>query len=185
MRFSFHRRPDGTVLTRNCDQGLRDAGRRLTARIAAVMTAIATVIPAFAQDAFKPQPLIQILYVVPPDSSALAGIVTDVTGAPIPDALITVTSASSTDTTANWKRTAKTDNHGHYRIAGLTPAAYSVEIWAPGFQTFRANKEVKRATDLAMDAEMRVSILIGTVVEVPEPAPTPRPRPTLIYKPQR
>ena len=62
-------------------------------------------------------------------TSAIAGQVSDDSGAPIPRALITVT---NNDT--GLKRTATTDNFGRFNFPQLKPGAYSVRIEAQGFE---------------------------------------------------
>ncbi len=60
----------------------------------------------------------------------LSGQVADPSGAVIPQAALTVTSA------AGVSRTGKSDESGQYTISGLAPGAYTVTVQAGGFSTF-------------------------------------------------
>ncbi len=58
----------------------------------------------------------------------LSGVVTDATGAVVPNAVITVVGPQGTVT-----QTTKTD--GKYQVDGLTPGLYTVTVKAAGFTT--------------------------------------------------
>src|SRR6266403_1521063 len=60
----------------------------------------------------------------------LTGIVTDPTGAGVPNAKVTVIDAAK-----GIERSAVTDEHGFYRMSGLAPATYKVSVEHAGFQT--------------------------------------------------
>jgi len=63
-------------------------------------------------------------------SADLTGIVTDPTGAGVPNAKVTVIDAAK-----GIERSAVTDEHGFYRMSGLAPATYKVSVEHAGFQT--------------------------------------------------
>ena len=63
------------------------------------------------------------------NGSILGGTVTDITGAAISGASVTLIGATS-----NSARTVKTDGAGHYLIPWLAGGTYTVEAQAPGFQ---------------------------------------------------
>ena len=62
-------------------------------------------------------------------TGALAGIVTDPSGAAVPNVTITVTNPAT-----GQSRTVTSDATGVYRVPLLPPATYSVEFVAPGFK---------------------------------------------------
>jgi hypothetical protein len=59
----------------------------------------------------------------------LHGIVTDPSGAVIPEAVVMVSSERTSETVV-------TDETGQYAVAGLTPDHYRVQVHAPGFAPF-------------------------------------------------
>src|SRR6266567_2077242 len=63
-------------------------------------------------------------------TGALAGVVTDPTGAAVPNASVTVTSAAT-----NQNRTVTTAGDGAYRVPLLEPGSYRVRFSAAGFKT--------------------------------------------------
>jgi hypothetical protein len=67
-------------------------------------------------------------------TSAIVGQVTDMTGAVVPDASITITSQEN-----GLKRSAKSDDAGRFNFPQLKPGAYAVKVEAQGFQTKQDN----------------------------------------------
>src|SRR5260370_21752585 len=63
-------------------------------------------------------------------SADLTGIVTDPTGAGVPNAKVTVIDAAK-----GIERSVVTDEHGFYRLSGLAPATYKLSVEHAGFQT--------------------------------------------------
>ena len=61
-------------------------------------------------------------------SSALAGTVTDNSGALIPRATVT-----ATDVNTKTARTGETDASGHYLLSQINPATYQIKVTASGF----------------------------------------------------
>jgi len=97
----------------------------------------------------------------------LSGMVTDVTGAVIPGATVTISDTATRET-----RTARTDGAGHYAIEQLPPGTYRVEAQAPGFMT-RTNTAV--AVAAGSQSVANLSLAVGAVtqqVEVTSGAPT-------------
>ena len=66
---------------------------------------------------------------VAPSRGVLHGIVTDPSGAAIPEAVVLISSDS-------FSMTVVTDDTGQYTLAALTPAHYRVQVHAPGFAPF-------------------------------------------------
>ena len=61
-------------------------------------------------------------------SSGIQGIVTDVTGSAVPEAIVHVTNVAS-----GVGRQATTSNEGLYRVINLGPGTYRVNVAVPGF----------------------------------------------------
>ena len=85
-------------------------------------------------------------------NSAIAGSVTDATGALVPGAAVTVTN-QATGATLH----VTTNSAGLYLVRALNPGTYTVEVSATGFRTF-VNRDLALATDqtLRIDAALEV-----------------------------
>src|SRR5579862_97874 len=75
-------------------------------------------------------------------TSALAGTVTDPTGAAIPNATVTITNNGTGQT-----RTATTGADGTYRFTLLPPGTYKVTFAANGFKTAEVASETLNVTE--------------------------------------
>jgi hypothetical protein len=81
----------------------------------------------------------------------IAGVVTDATGAAIPNAVIVVSGPQGVVTV-------KSDASGTYGVSGLTPGLYSVTVTAPGFSKFvSSNNEVV----VDHDSNLAVKLAVG------------------------
>ncbi len=78
---------------------------------------------------------------------AIAGTVTDASGAAVPNASVTVTNKGT-----NLVQTASSDESGYFRVANLQPGSYTMKVEAPGLAPFTAEN---------------VIVQIGSVTEVP------------------
>jgi len=98
--------------------------------------------------------------------SQLRGVVSDASGAVVPNATVTIT-----DTGTNISNVAHTDDKGEYYFTGLRPSTYSVKVQVPGFRTVERTGVV-----LAVDQEssLNFNLTPATVSEkmvVTETAP--------------
>jgi hypothetical protein len=90
---------------------------------------------------------------------SIGGVVTDSSGALVPDAAVTVTSVTTNET-----RTAKADNGGVYTVSSLPLGKYSVHIQANGFRGFTAaNVDVEPGSVTRIDASLAVGSASETV----------------------
>src|SRR5678815_2798719 len=92
--------------------------------------------------------------------SAIAGVVTDTSGAVLPG--VTVEAASPV--LIEKVRTVVTDGAGQYRIIDLRPGAYTVTFTLPGFNTVkRDGVELEGTFSATVNADMRVGALEETI----------------------
>ncbi len=68
-------------------------------------------------------------------TGTLSGVVTDASGAVVPNAAV-----KGTNETTGQAWTAASGSSGEFQLQKLSPGSYSLEVSAPGFQVFRANK---------------------------------------------
>jgi hypothetical protein len=67
------------------------------------------------------------------DTASLTGTITDVTGAIVTDAQVSVANLTN-----GVRRVTRTNAAGEYLVPGLPPAPYDVVITAPGFATAKS-----------------------------------------------
>lgn len=72
---------------------------------------------------------------------AISGDITDPSGAKLPGAVITITSAET-----GFNKTLKTDSAGFYSIGPLNPGHYTLKIVAQGFETLEVNTVIETGT---------------------------------------
>jgi carboxypeptidase family protein len=98
-------------------------------------------------------------------SGDITGTVTDPTGAVISNGTVTVTDAAK-----GLKRSTTTGSDGHYVLAGLQPAVYSISVAKAGFQTeLMKNVTVTVGQVLTLDFHMKVSGVSEAVEVTTEP----------------
>ncbi len=94
------------------------------------------------------------------ESGQISGMVTDESGAVIPNSTVTVTNIGT-----NAARTTTSSATGLYVFTGLAPATYRVNASASGFKAFAANVEVTVGGRISLDARLSVGSAV-TQVEV-------------------
>src|SRR5881397_2839278 len=83
---------------------------------------------------------------------SIFGTVTDPSGAAVPNAKVTVTSATKATS-----YTATTNADGNYSVTHLIPDVYNVKAEAPGFKAFQtANVAVSADTGVRVDGQFQV-----------------------------
>ena len=90
-------------------------------------------------------------------NSELTGIVTDQTGAVVPDAKIVIT-----DPATGFSKTTTSGGTGLYDIAGLNPANYNMKVTAKGFQGYAQNGIV---VNVSSTARADVKLTVGAEAE--------------------
>jgi hypothetical protein len=99
-------------------------------------------------------------------TGAITGIVTDPTGAVVPNAKVTLTSPETGST-----RTTTTGPNGSYAFAQINPASYTIEVQAPGFRTAEQTPII---VTVSQTATVNVRLEVGQAsqtVEVQAAAP--------------
>jgi hypothetical protein len=157
----FYRRPDGTVLTKTCEQGLRAASRRLASRVSVLMSTALVFTPAaaMAQNQANSPQLVQIRE-VPTGTGSVSGTVKDRAGAVVPKAKVTLTLVGSEE-----KRVAEADEEGRYRISALAKGLYRLSVTSPGFAPFQQPVAVSNHREMVSDVRLEVGlVMVGEVV---------------------
>lgn len=166
------RRADGTVLTRDCPVGLRALRRQVAKRTAAIFAAIVSLSgEAFGQESLRKdkssastQTKITRTEIPDKTGTLLSVAVTDVHGAAITDAKISITDLRANDTT-----NAATNDEGRFDIASLVEGIYSIKIESPGFLVYTVSSVViERSTSISVNVVLEVGT-VGEIVIV-EPA---------------
>jgi hypothetical protein len=94
-------------------------------------------------------------------TGTVAGVVTDQSGAVVPDAAVRLT-----DTATNIARTTTTNKDGRYIFVDVSPSVYNIAITKKGFSTTEAEKqEVSVGASLTLNLSLQVGGA-STVVEV-------------------
>jgi hypothetical protein len=87
-------------------------------------------------------------------TATLSGIVTDSSGAVVPQAEVKITSGQ-----AGITRVFSSDAIGHYSLTQLPPSTYSLEIQAKGFETY---KQTGIVLDAGESATQNISLTVGS-----------------------
>src|SRR5438445_6359962 len=124
---------------------------RITVRFTPLFTLLLSSAFAFGQASYVAQ---------------IRGVVTDQTGALVPNASITITNDAT-----NISTTARTNDHGLYILTGLRPAVYTIRAYGAGFRATEQKNVV-----LQVDQQTTIDFTLHpvgviTTVEVTEAAP--------------
>src|SRR5215204_936152 len=107
--------------------------------------------------------LVALLFLAPTSAwaqSAIAGVVTDNSGAVLPGVTVEAASPALIEKV----RTATTDGSGRYRIESLQPGLYTVTFSLGGFATVkRENLTVSGTGVITVDGELRVGGVAETI----------------------
>jgi hypothetical protein len=92
-------------------------------------------------------------------AGSISGVVTDPSGAVVPDATVTVTNKAT-----NLTRSGQTNASGYYSVTNLVPGTYSVLVEKDGFQSIRfENTPLTVAQALVLNAKFAVGAVQQTV----------------------
>jgi len=90
--------------------------------------------------------------------SGIYGVVTDQSGAAVPQATVQLRQIASNSTTS-----ARTDVAGQFRFRGLVPGQYELQIAAPGFRQTSQRLELRRQEVATVKSELQVGSVAETV----------------------
>ena len=153
----IYQRQDGTVLTQNCPVGLRAVARRIS-RIAGAVFAFLTV------NFSAGLPLLSQSYTRTNVSSAALDLnVFDPSGAPVPEAYVTLSEPSGKQTLHG-----KTDKHGRFVLAGVPSGRYLITVSAPGLLSFPETVDLRSGEKLSLPVKLAVG-LMGDIVTIDGP----------------
>jgi len=157
----IYQRKDGTVLTQNCPVGLRAVTRRIS-RIAGAVFAFLSVnfsagLPLFAQSYTRTNV----------SQAAIDLEVIDPSGAPVPEAYVTLSEPSRKQTLHG-----KTDKHGRFVLAGVRSGRYELTVSAPALRSFQQTMELRSGEKLSLPVKLNFAAMMGDMVII-EPGSQP------------
>lgn len=156
----IYQRRDGTVLTQNCPVGMRAVARRIS-RIAGAVFAFLTV------NFSAGLPLLSQSYTRTNVSQAAIDLeVIDPSGAPVPEAYVTLSEPSRKQTLQG-----KTDKHGRFVLDGMQSGRYLITVSAPGLLSFPETVELRSGEKLSLPVKLNFG-LMGDIVMI-EPGSKP------------
>jgi uncharacterized lipoprotein NlpE involved in copper resistance len=154
----LYRRADGTLITKDCPVGFQMKVSRVSRIAGAALTAAMTAIPLAA--AQTPQAAQSTQVHLAPHAANLAVVVTDPSGAPVPNASVTLI-----DSSTNWKTAQPTNAAGSARLLGLPPGHYKIEVALQGFQTATERINLSAGENVSVETRLGL-VLVGEVIEV-------------------
>jgi hypothetical protein len=114
--------------------------------------ALAVILPLAVQQAYS--------QAISTNGGSIQGVVSDPSGAVIPNAEITITSPDT-----GYVRVLTSDSAGLYSIGPLLPGKYTITVQAPGFERLKESTVVTVGTVSSGDLKLRIGST-GTTVEV-------------------
>jgi hypothetical protein len=168
----IYQRPDGSILTQNCPEGIRGLTAKITRRAGAVLSAMLSVGTLAPQSQATPlsqipepgKSLVQIEAV--PGDGVLSGTVRDMTGAAIPKAVVELTNV----VTGQMAASAVTAEDGRYRVEKLGSGAYAAKVSSLGFMTFNKSLTLRAHESAQLDVMLQVGGMGEVVIVEPQPA---------------
>jgi len=158
----IYQRQDGTVLTQNCPVGLRAVTQRIS-RIAGAVFALLTVnfsavLPLLSQSYTRTNVS---------QAAALELNVFDPSGAPVPEAYVTLSEPSGKQTLNG-----KTDKHGRFALAGVRSGRYLITVSAPGLLSFPETVDLRPGEKLSLPVKLTVGLMGDIVMTEPGSKPS-------------
>jgi len=163
----LYRRPDGTVITKDCPVGLRAYQKRVARMAGAAMTAILGLFSISygqtedvkATDASK----VKIERTIDPKGvNSISGTVVDPNGAVVPGARITISNRRS-------NRTVVSDDSGNYRFDAVPSGKWELTATFPAFKTRRikdlqvgSSEQIQLNIELLLAGEVTIGIYVDT-----------------------
>ena len=169
----FFRRPDGTVLTKDCPTGLRAVRARASRAAGAVLSATFSFLSGVTARA-TPGTLLQgsvrspitVKRVVTSDaqdaSASLTGTIFDSSAAVIAGAKIILLNNRTRK-----ERTMTCDEEGRFHGEGLEAGGYVLTVESPGFRSFETQLSLKSRESVRVDVTLDVAVM-GEIILPPE-----------------
>jgi len=160
----FYRRADGTILTEDCPVGLRAKAQRLRRRLGFAIAGALGLSTAFAQSRLPEGVHMRAEESAQPD---LSGTVSDITGAVIVGATVTVTDLETKKSTL-----VRTNGLGQFRVPATDEMSYEIKVDSPGFRsTTVPTVYIVAKHRRVVDITLQISATVGTVVQIVETKP--------------
>ena len=180
----LYRRFDGTVITKDCPEGLRAIRRRLAKVAGAVFAAIMSICANVAgqkpsKDKSSCQQQVRTtrkLADSATDEGAVAGVIFDPNGALVAGAKITITNQKTTTS-----RETESDAEGKFKFASLSPLSYDLTVTQNGFKKLEV-KSVRLAAKetVSMDLILMPNAATVTIGIIADDSPLNTPPGTMI-----
>jgi hypothetical protein len=131
----------------NRRQTMPDRASRIAASAVLCCIVAFSVSVAFAQETQTPQPAVQAATQLPnaPSIGGIDGVVTDTSGAAVPNAIVNLEEPESKAVLL----TTKSDADGAFTLTPITPGSYRVRIKAQGFSQWKVEDVVVRPAETA------------------------------------
>lgn len=139
----LYRRPDGTIITKDCPVGLRAIRRRaakVTGAVFATIMSLGSIVmgqkPSSKDRSSSTRQVTTTRKVSDSanETGGVGGTVLDPNGAVVAGAKVIIT-----DRKTKRSRETESNDEGHFLLAGLPPGAYGLEIKFPGFKKLVVN----------------------------------------------
>ncbi|NOT48611.1 MAG: carboxypeptidase regulatory-like domain-containing protein [Acidobacteria bacterium] len=166
----LRRRTDGTVITSDCPEGLSAYRKRIATLAGTVFAAVLGLFSVASGQRLSLNDSQGVRSETSVESPIIQGTVADATGAVIPDAKVTITTADGKAITR------KTDARGRFQLVSpsLMKGRNRIAIAANGFNTFRDEFSIRRRELIDYPTILEVGSVVGVVeVRIP-PAIDPR-----------
>lgn len=167
----LYRRPDGTVLTKDCPVGLQALRKRISRRTAAVFATLlglsSTIFAQHPSDQDRCQQQIRITKAqnVAPEKAPLSGTVYDPNGAVIPRATVLVKNKKTGVSTA-----VVANDAGQFTFVSLTEGNYSLTITLTPFKSLTVKDlllEKNGAMNIDITLELSGNEVVGLLIANP------------------
>jgi len=159
----LYRRPDGTLLTRDCPVGLWRRVRRISSVVSAALWAAVLIPFASAQD--SKQNSSQQLVQIETGSGGIAAKISDLSGAPYASAKLQLQ-----DQDGKVIAQGISDKRGIWRLSNIAPGSYMLLAFAPGTESKKIPIIIKSKEITSPAITLEPAALMGDVVEVPQPS---------------
>ena len=154
----FYRRADGTMLTKDCPQGLKRLTKRVSRLGAAILSALVSMNYAIAKTKAQPQACQRVQ--TSEASANLVVVITDPDGAVVPGARLVLI-----DKSGKMKFKGRTDGAGALMKNDLPSGDYTLNVAVPGFRDYSDTLHVEHNKNVHVNLKLALAAT-STSVEV-------------------